>query len=173
MLHTFIQTAKHELEHAVKTLIEEDQRLHKRIDQLERELAKARKNSSTSSKPPSSDIVKPPKTSKNKTKSEKRLAGGQSGHPKHESVAFPPEQINKTLEFTLESCPCCGTVLEAGGNAPKVVQQVEILEFPFHIEEHRGLPFWCPRCRTVHYAPLPPHVVKGGLFGARLTALVA
>ena len=33
----------------------------KRIHELETALAKARKNSSTSSKPPSSDIVKPPR----------------------------------------------------------------------------------------------------------------
>jgi transposase len=166
--------AEHELEHAVKTLIEENQRLHKRIDQLESELAKARKNSSTSSKPPSSDIVKPPKTpKKDKTKSEKRHAGGQPGHPKHERAAFPPEQLNKTIEYTLESCPCCGTALEAAENAPKVIQQVEIMEIPVRIEEHRGLPYWCPSCRSVHYASLPPHVVKGGLFGAKLTALVA
>jgi hypothetical protein len=32
-----------------------------RIEDLERQLASAKKNSSTSSKPPSSDIVKPPR----------------------------------------------------------------------------------------------------------------
>ena len=35
--------------------------LEKRNAELEAEIAKLRKNSSTSSKPPSSDIVKPPK----------------------------------------------------------------------------------------------------------------
>jgi transposase len=165
--------AEHELERAVKTLIEENQRLHQRIDQLERELAKARKNSSTSSKPPSSDIVKPPKTTKDTTSATKRRAGGQPGHPKHERAAFPPEHLNETIEYTLKSCPCCGTTLEAADKAPHVIQQVDILEIPVRIEEHRGLPYWCPSCRTVHYAPMPLHVVKGGLFGPRLTALVA
>lgn len=163
--------AEHELEHVVKTLIEENQRLHQRIEQLERELATARKNSRTSSKPPSSDLVKPPKPPQKKPGT--RRAGGQPGHPKHERVAFPPEQLDKTVEYTLENCPCCGTTLEAAEKAPQIIQQVDILEIPVHIEEHRGLPSWCPSCRTVHYAPLPPHIVKGGLFGARLTALVA
>ena len=39
--------------------------------------------------------------------------------------------------------------------------------------EHQGLAYWCPHCRKVHYAPIPEPVVKGGLFGPRLTALVA
>lgn len=163
--------ADHELEHIVKILIEENQRLHQRIEQLERELAKARKNSTTSSKPPSSDLVKPPKPPQKKPGT--RRAGGQPGHPKHERVAFPSEQLDRTVEYTLENCPCCGTTLEAAEKAPRIIQQVDILEIPVHIEEHRGLPGWCPSCRTVHYAPLPPHIVKGGLFGAKLTALVA
>jgi transposase len=162
-----------ELEHIVKTLTEENQRLRQRIEHLERELAKAHKNSTTSSKPPSSDLVKPPKTPKNTTTPGTRRAGGQPGHPKHERTAFPPEQLDKIHEYTLENCPCCGAALEPAEKAPQVIQQVEILEIPVRIEEHRGFPSWCPSCRTVHYASLPPHVVKGGLFGAKLTALVA
>ena len=32
---------------------------------------------------------------------------------------------------------------------------------------------WCPSCERVHYAPLPDAAEQGGLFGPRLTALVA
>jgi transposase len=159
--------------HEITLILEENQRLRQRIEQLERKLAEAQKNSRTSSKPPSSDIVKPPKQSKPSPKSGSRKAGGQPGHPKHERAAFPPEQVNKTSEHTLDICPCCGTDLEAADKAPRVIQQVEILEFPVHIEEHRGYAYWCPQCHAIHYAPLPPHVVNGGLFGAKLTALVA
>jgi transposase len=165
--------AEQDFENTIKTLIEENQRLHQRIEYLERELAKARKNSRTSSKPPSSDIVKPAKPSKTSPNSGKRHAGGQPGHPKHERAAFPPEQVNETFAHTLDTCPWCGTDLEEADKAPRIIQQVEILEFPLHIEEHRGHAFWCPHCHTVHYAPLPLHVVKGGLFGPKLTALVA
>lgn len=161
------------IEHDVKLILEENQRLRQRIEQLERELAKARKNSRTSSKPPSSDIVKPPKNSKQSKKSSSRKAGGQPGHPKHERAAFPPEQLDTTHEHTLDTCPCCGTDLEAADKAPRIIQQVEIQDIPVHIEEHRGHAYWCPQCQTMHYASLPLHVVKGGLFGAKLTALVA
>lgn len=33
--------------------------------------------------------------------------------------------------------------------------------------------YWCPHGRTVHYGPIPETVVKAGLFGPRLRALVA
>ena len=71
--------------------------LEKENAQLKRELAAARKDSSTSSKPPSSDIVNPKKAAKNKRK-RKRKPGGQKGHPKHERPDFPPESINETWE---------------------------------------------------------------------------
>ena len=50
---------------------------------------------------------------------------------------------------------------------------MEISDTPTIITEHRGLAYWCPHCRTFHYAPLPESVIKAGLFGPRLTALVA
>jgi len=57
--------------------------------------------------------------------------------------------------------------------APRVVQQVEIIDVPIRIEEHSGRAYWCPSCQKFHYAPLPPEVEKGQLFGPRLTTLVA
>src|SRR5215210_2109176 len=69
-------------------------------------LAAARKDSSTSSKPPSSDIVKPKPAGD--ADAAKRSIGGQPGHPKHERVPFPAEQIGHFEEHTLDVCPCCG-----------------------------------------------------------------
>ena len=54
----------------------------------------------------------------------------------------------------------------------RVVQQVEIVERPVEIVEHRAEACWCRRCRKVVHAPLPAAVRKGGLLGAQLTALV-
>jgi transposase len=44
---------------------------------------------------------------------------------------------------------------------------------PLLIEEHRGMPFWCEHCQTVHYAALPSEIEFGGLVGPRLTTLIA
>jgi predicted nucleic acid-binding Zn-ribbon protein len=52
-----------------------------RLFDTELKLAKAQKDSSNSSKSPSSDIVKPPKNNKKSTgKRKKRKQGGQKGH---------------------------------------------------------------------------------------------
>jgi transposase len=164
---------KHELEQAMKQVLEENQRLRRRIAHLERELARARTTSKTSSKPPSSDIVKPPKPPKPPSVFEARSIGGQPGHPKHERPAFSADQLHGVHEYTLVSCPHCGGELDAADRAPKTIQQVEIIEVPIRIEEHRGMAFWCPACQKIHYAPFPATVEQGHLFGPRLTALVA
>ena len=139
--------------------------------QLREQLAKLRKNSSTSSKPPSSDIVKPRKPAPKDGKKRKR--GGQPGHPRHDRPPFTPEQIDQVYQFELNCCPDCGGSLQPSDAAPRVIQQGELIEKPVRIEEHRAGAYWWPQCRKVHYAPLPSPLMKAGLLGPRLTALVA
>ena len=145
--------------------------LLERIAALEAELAKAKKNSSNSSKPPSSDMVKPPKPPAKDGKKRKR--GAQPGHQQHLRPIFPPEAVNHIEPYTLDCCPDCGGSLRLAKRPPDVLQQIEITETPTIVTEHRGLAYWCPHCQKFHYAPLPDAVVKAGLFGPRLTALVA
>jgi transposase len=147
------------------------ERLKARVVELEAQLAAARKHSGNSSKPPSSDIVKPPKDTPEGA--DQRNIGGQPGHPRHDRPAFPAERIDGTHDYTLDQCPDCGGQLQEAALAPTVIQQVEIVANPLHIAEHRGPAYWCPKCQQVHYAPLPAAVVKAGLVGPRLTALVA
>jgi transposase len=144
------------------------------VAQLAQQLAAARKDSSTSSKPPSSDIVKPPKPAPPDGQ-EKRGIGGQPGHPKHERAAFPPEAINGgSFDHRLDACPGCGhDLLPALTLPPRVVHQIDVREVPLSIEEHRSHPGWCPHCRVMHQAPLPPGIERGGLVGPSLTALIA
>jgi transposase len=142
-----------------------------RIAQLEQQLAAARKDSSTSSKPPSSDMVKPPKPPAKGRKKRKR--GGQPGHKQHLRPQFPPQAVNEFVPYTLDCCPECGGTLLPSRRPPQVLQQVEIAACPTSVSEHQGLAYWCPHCRKFHYALLPEAVRKAGLFGPRLTALVA
>jgi hypothetical protein len=147
-------------------------RLQARVAELEGQLATARKSSRTSSKPPSSDIVKPPKGGST-DKDKKRKRGAQEGHERHERPAFAPDEVTESKDYTLDQCPDCGGTLADAATAPHVIQQVEIKEVPIEVKEHRGLAYWCANCRRVHYAALPAEVTKAGLVGPALTALVA
>ena len=70
-------------------LVEENKQLRERIAQLE-------KNSNNSSKPPSSDIVKPRRIVRKVRGNRKR--GGQPGHRKFQRQSFAPEQIDQVIE---------------------------------------------------------------------------
>jgi transposase len=142
----------------------------KRIADLEARIARLEKDSSNSHKPPSSDIVKPksPKPRRGK----KRRIGGQPGHPRHQRPPFPPDQIDQTRLYTLGRCPGCGGVLRPGPKPARVVQQVELVQRPVVVTEHRALTYWCAHCRKLQRARLPAEVRAAGLVGTRLTALV-
>src|SRR5580704_6045049 len=87
----------------LKTRVSE---LEAQIRQLTEALAGAKKTSSTSSKPPSSDIVKPSRVKPSgKRRRKARKIGGQKGHPKHERPAFTPGQINFRIPHRLSCCP--------------------------------------------------------------------
>ena len=144
--------------------------LEKKVQELSAQVARLSKNSANSSKPPSSDIVKPPKPP---TKDGgKRHLGGQPGHPRHERTPFAPDQINQTLDYRPDRCPDCGARLRSLKRPPRTLQQVELPETPLVVTEHRAHAAWCPHCRKIHYAALPPEVEKAGLVGPRLSALV-
>ena len=144
--------------------------LRDQVVRLSEQVAKLSKNSSNSSKPPSSDIVKPSQpASRKKTK---RKIGGQPSHAKHERPAFSPEEIDEVREYRLNCCPDCGGAVSVGPKEARVVQQVELIERPIEIVEHRAEGCWCQRCKKVVYASLPATVQKGGLLGPELTALV-
>ena len=145
--------------------------LRERIAALEAELAKAKKDSSNSSKPPSSDLVKPPKPPRKD--GQKRQPGGQPGHEQHLRTDFPPEAIDQVVPYTLDCCPDCGGKLRPFERPANVLQQVEVTAAPTIVTEHRANAYWCSHCHKSHFASLPEAVEKAGLFGPRLTALVA
>jgi transposase len=133
-------------------------------------IAALEKNSSNSSKPPSSDIVKPPKQ---KDRRRKKKIGAQKGHKQNLRTPFPEDQIDKTIELTLEACPKCKGILKRTNDPPKKHQQVELVEKPFIVTEYQQHQYWCEYCQCFHDAPLPTEVKKLGLFGKNLTALTA
>ena len=72
-----------------------------RIKELELELAKAKKDSTTSSKPPSSDITKP-KPKPKKSKRRKPRKGGQPGHQQQLREPLPPDRVDEIIEYEID-----------------------------------------------------------------------
>jgi transposase len=145
--------------------------LRAELSAIRAELAAAKKNSANSSKPPSSDIVKPPRPAAGKVGKRKR--GAQPGHPRHERTPFTADEIHRACDYRLAHCPDCGGKLRPSDTAPRVIQQVEIVATPIEVSEHRGHAGFCPCCQKICYAAIPPAVREAGLVGPRLTALVA
>jgi transposase len=149
------------------------EQLQQTVRDLQQQLAAARKDSSTSSKPPSSDIVKPSPAPASEDQA-RRPAGGQYGHPKHERPLLPAERLTAPpVSYSVDICPDCGHGLHETSTPPRVVQQLDIHDVPLTVEEHRALAGWCPHCQRTHYAPLPSGIERGGLVGPRLTTLIA
>jgi transposase len=140
-----------------------------KINTLEIKIAKLSKNSSNSSKRPSSDDITKPKKKKNKGKGK---IGGQPGHKRHLRSLFAKEEINKFHNYTLTTCHECNSEVNIMDGDPRIIQQIELIEVPLIREEHRSYPVWCSKCGKIHYMPFPPHVYKEGLFKERLTSLV-
>ena len=139
-----------------------------RVRQLQEALAGRAKDSSNSSKPPSSDIVKPPKKSTGPCR-----RGGQVGHAPQQRPEFTPDQIDVVQRHAHASCPQCGGSVEILPSAAQVVQQVELVAQPTLVTEHQSCTCRCLACRQEFTQPIPRAVAAAGTFGPRLTAWVA
>ena len=164
------------IKHRMDELIQENEILRqtnidkdRKILKLEEKVAKLSKNSSTSSKPPSSDIVK--KKSKNKN-GKNRLKGGQEGHPKHERPKMSAEEIDNWYCYEFDGCPVCGNNVELCQEKSKTFQQIEIKEIPIEKSEHIMLGYWCDKCKKMHWPSIPEEIKVAGLFGSQFTSLI-
>ena len=110
-----------ELRAVVDALKRQTETQAKRIAELELQLAKALKNSSNSSKSPSSDIVKPPKKTDRRKKA---IRGGQKGHQRKLREPLPPERVNEEITYEISAAD----VRELGLTATddfEIIQQEE------------------------------------------------
>jgi transposase len=144
--------------------------LLQRIEKLDEKIARLEKNSSTSSKPPSSDITKP--ASEQRQPGERKI-GGQARHPGKQRDLLPPEKVDHRVPLRIETCPIHGDPLvEPPEPEDLISQSVELQEKPITVTEYHRAGRWCDRCGKMHYAPLPEGVIEGQLCGPRLQALL-
>ncbi len=153
----------------IKQLAEDNKQLREYVKLLEEKIAWLEKNSGNSSKPPSSDIVKPKKVLR-KVSRKKRRRGGQHGHKKFSRKPFEPEQIDEIIEYELKDKETTGLKQL---DEWFVVQQIELPEKMYKVIEHRARKYFDPTTGKTHIAPMPDEIRKGGLLGADTTASIA
>jgi transposase len=149
----------------------------KQIADLERQLASRSKNSTNSSKPPSSDGVAQTAQPRSRRKRNRRKPGGQKGHPGHHRPLVPTEQAQKVISVLPVACKHCGEALPQSVEQIKTVGEVQrhqVTELPPikpFIIEYQCPKVACPCCGEATRAPLPAEAQ--GDFGTELMALVA
>ena len=157
------------LEHTVAQLQKELGQLQADNRRLQDQIARLKRDSSNSSKPPSSDIVKPDKNGTARVK-RRRQIGGQEGHPRHERTSFAPEDVDRIIRYEL---PPAQTRRLIPLEEWFVLQQVDLADKLYVVTEHRARKYRDPRTGRIVIAPLPNAVQAAGLVGPRLSALAA
>src|SRR5438309_5996640 len=149
---------------AVRALV---QSFERRIAELEERLGK---DSTNSSKPPSSD---PPSVKRRPpAPASGRKRGGQPGHRHHPRPLVPPERLRQVFECKPPSCRCCGHDLHGDDLEPLRHQVAEVPPIEPVVDEYRLHRLECPHCGTSTCATLPPGVPTGA-FGPRLRAILS
>ena len=152
----------------IEKLIEENKRLREHIKLLQEKIARLERNSSNSSKPPSSDIINPKPPSK---KGRKRKRGGQLGHNKHSRQPFTSEQIDKTIIHELSADEIRRRNLTPLNETESALQQVDLPDKLYNVIDHRVRLYETPN-GTIVKAILSKAIRKEGLFTCPMTAFV-
>lgn len=169
MVNTNHSTCRHciDWEQRCCALQAENDQLHAAVEDLKEQLAAAKKDSTTSHKPPSSDLVKPPRTPTN------GKPGGQPGHPGHFRNPYVPEELTGRFDYQYCQCPDCGGQLDALPEPVSIIQQVDVHEIQQTIEEHRSYASWCSHCDKKFIKAIPDAIASHGLLGPQLRTLIA
>lgn len=143
------------------------EKLMARISELELQLAKAKKDSTTSSKPPSSDIAKP-KPKQRPGRPKKPRKGGQPGHQRHLREPLPAERVDETIEYEIDQTEQDRLGLTPTGEFESI-QHIELPESPVNVTEHRLAVY---RDAEGHlYIPDCPEL-RGPIFGPQMMAMI-
>ena len=145
----------------------------KQIAELQRQLLLRQQNSTTTSKPPSSDGLAGKQRLRGRRRKSRRRPGGQPGHPGHCRALVPAARVNTTVHLEPKQCPHCDHRLRPRDEAgePRRHQVTELPPMAPHITEYQCHRRRCAACGQTTQAPLPDEVT--GQFGPQLTALIA
>jgi transposase len=150
-----------------RLLIEE---LRREIEELKLALARATKDSSNSSKSPSSDIVKPPKKgTRGRAARKRRKQGGQQGHQRTLRQPLPPERVDEAFVYEITDAEVRRRNLTPTDEF-EIIQHVELLDMPIHVTEHRLRKYRRADGPTV--ITQVPELQGRPIFGPRMLAMI-
>ena len=176
-LQRLLQTVER-LQQENRRLREKVAEFEKRIADLERQLAGRMKDSTNSSKPPSSDGPAAARRLKPAGCRGRRKPGGQPGHPGRHRELVPPEGVDQIIPLLPSECRHCGQPLPQQIEQVSTVGEVhryQVSELPplqAQILEYQCHKVACPHCGQANRAELPAEV-QTSLFGPRLAGLIA
>jgi transposase len=167
-----------EVERLQQELTERDKKLadaERQIADLERKLALQRQNSTTSSKPPSTDgLAGEQRLRGSRRKKNRRKPGGQPGHRGHWRGLAPLSRVDQVIEVFPPKCRHCDNRLSRTMSTQGEARRHQVTELPpieAHITEYQCQCVVCPECGKATQAELP--IEAQGQFGPQLTALIA
>ena len=142
-------------------------RLEARVAELEKQLGK---NSSNSSKPPSSDGLK--RTTSQRPKNSGRKPGGQLGHPGQ--TLHQSQTPDITVAVPLDTCPECGTDLRDQPVSGEEIRQVfDLPPIKMQVTEYRSQRKICPNCGRSFSAGFPADVGAPAQYGPGMQAVMS
>jgi len=178
------QPSREQLQHENERLRRENEQLRrkaaeaeKQIADLERQLALRKRNSTHSSKPPSSDGLAGEPRPRGRRHPSRRKPGGQPGHPGHHRRLVPTAEVSAVEVLLPQQCQHGGRRLpQKTGSVttqgePRRHQVTEVPPVKAQITEYQLPNVVCGGCGKTTRAPLPRAIA--GHFGPQLTALIA
>lgn len=144
--------------------------------QLKQKIAGLEKDSTNSSKPPSSDRFKPTVDRPPKEKDKERKPGGQPGHQGTPRTLIPVEDVDDVIHYYPEKCKICSESLPRDGTGKEVGEPFrwQITEIPPIypiIIEHQFHTLKC-ECGCCTKANIPSDITESN-FGPRVMSIIA
>ncbi len=151
------------VEQLVNVIVQQQLLIEQLQQEVERLKASLQLDSQTSSKPPSTDLLKKPekpKESSDPTKAPKRKPGGQPGHAGHTRKGFG--RVDRYELLKPQECPHCGGVEFVESRVSVQRQQVaQLVARPIEVVEYQRHTCTCAQCGESHTAAWPEGIIPG------------